>query len=133
MFRSPTRGEAILGSLQVTPALRSQLGGHAEGNRLPVLTVWFGMRWDAPAVDHQVQTEEPRRSTRVELVQDVSRTALTLSLVVFFVTTVLLGANVGNPLFVEEIVAYSTLAVAVSGFAYVQLGLTVARRMGDQL
>jgi hypothetical protein len=82
----------------------------------------------APALDSDLNSKERRRSTRMEKVRDVSRTALMLSLFVFFVTTVLLGANVGNPLLVEGIAAYSTLAVALSGFAYVLLGLSARRK-----
>jgi hypothetical protein len=90
------------------------------------------MGWYAPSVG-ELESEEQRRSLRVERARDISRTALTLSLFVFFVATVLLGANVGNPLLVEDIAACSTLGVALSGFAHVLLGLSVGRRKADRL
>jgi hypothetical protein len=54
-----------------------------------------------------------------------------IALIAFFVTTVLLGGNIGDPLLVEDIAAYVSLAAALSGIAYILLGFVVAQRRGD--
>jgi len=64
---------------------------------------------------------------RVERLRDVARTALGFSLGAFFVSVVSIGASIGDPAFVEGIASLSSLAIALSGFAYISLGLIAAR------
>ena len=62
----------------------------------------------------------------VERLREVARTALGLSLGAFFVSVVSIGASIGDPAFVEGIASLSSLAIALSGFAYIALGLSAA-------
>jgi hypothetical protein len=64
---------------------------------------------------------------RIERVRSIARTALVCSLVTFFVSVVLLGASLGDPVFAEGAASFSSLAVALSGFAYIALGLSAGR------
>jgi hypothetical protein len=63
----------------------------------------------------------------VERVRSVLRTALAGSLVTFFVAVVLLGAGIGDPVFAEGVASFFSLAIALSGFAYIALGLNAER------
>ena len=65
---------------------------------------------------------------RVERMRGVARTGLACSLVTFFVSVVLLGARIGDPVFAEGAASFSSLAIALSGFAYIALGLSAARQ-----
>ena len=51
---------------------------------------------------------------------------LALSLLVFFVSVVLIGAEIGDPVTAENVASLSSLAVALSGFTYISLGLMAA-------
>ena len=84
-----------------------------------------------PFARHRAMTSERRE--RVERVRSVARSVLAVSLVTFFVSVVLLGTGIGEPLFVEGVASYSSLAVALSGFACLALGLSGARRVRDSL
>ena len=64
---------------------------------------------------------------RIERLRGVSRTVLACSLVTFFVSVVLMGANIGDPVFAEGAASFSSLAVGLSGFAYIALGLSAER------
>jgi len=64
---------------------------------------------------------------RVERLRGVTRTALAFSLGTFFVSVVLMGASIGDPVFVEGVASLSSLAIALSGFAHIALGLSAAR------
>ena len=64
---------------------------------------------------------------RIERVRGVARTALACSLVAFVASVVLLGASIGDPVFAEGAASLSSLAVALSGFAYIALGLSAGR------
>ena len=64
---------------------------------------------------------------RVERLRGVARTVLACSLVIFFVSVVLLGASIGDPLVTEGAASFSSLAIALSGFVYIALGLSAGR------
>jgi hypothetical protein len=64
---------------------------------------------------------------RVERLRGVARTVLACSLVIFFVSVVLLGASIGDPLVTEGVASFSSLAIALSGFVYIALGLSTGR------
>ena len=64
---------------------------------------------------------------RVERLRGVARTALAFSLVTFFVSVVLMGASIGDPVFAEGAASFSSLVIALSGFAYIALGLSAER------
>ena len=64
---------------------------------------------------------------RVERLRGIARTALACSLVTFFVSVVLLGASIGDPVFAEGAASFSSLAIALSGSAYIGLGLSAGR------
>jgi hypothetical protein len=66
-------------------------------------------------------------SLRIERVRGVARTALACSLVAFFASVVVLGASLGDPVLAEGAASLSSLAVALSGFAYIVLGLSAGR------
>ena len=61
---------------------------------------------------------------RIDRLRGVSRTTLACSLVIFFVAVVLMGANIGDPVFAEDVASLSSLAIGLSGFAYIALGLS---------
>ena len=63
----------------------------------------------------------------IERLRTVTRIVLSLSLGTFFVSVVLMGANVGNPVRAEGVASLSSLAIALSGFAHIALGLSAAR------
>ena len=62
----------------------------------------------------------------VERLGEVMRTALGFSLGAFSVSVVLMGASIGDPVFVEGIASLSTLTIALSRFACIALGLSAA-------
>ena len=64
---------------------------------------------------------------RIERLRSAARTGLTFSLVTFFVSVVLLGATIGDPVLTEGGASLSSLAIALSGFAYIALGLSAER------
>ena len=64
---------------------------------------------------------------RVERLRGVTRTALACSLGTFFISVVLMSASIGDPVFVEGVASLSSLAIALSGFAHIALGLSAVR------
>jgi hypothetical protein len=64
---------------------------------------------------------------RMERLRGIARAVLACSLVAFFVSVVLLGASIGDPVLAEGAASFSSLAIALSGFAYIALGLTGGR------
>ncbi len=64
---------------------------------------------------------------RIKRLRSVARTALVFSLVTFFTSVILLGATIGDQLLAEGVASFSSLAVALSGFAYIALGLRAER------
>ena len=65
---------------------------------------------------------------RIERLRSVARTALAGSLVTFFVSVVLLGASICDPVLAENVASLSSLAIALSGFPYIALGLSAGAR-----
>jgi hypothetical protein len=65
---------------------------------------------------------------RAERLRSVARTVLTASLALFFISVVLLGLGIGDQRSLEEIPAYTSLAIALTGIAYIALGLKAAAR-----
>ena len=53
--------------------------------------------------------------------------ALGFSLGTFFLSVVLMGASIGDAMFVEGMASLSSLAISLSGFAHIALGLSAAR------
>jgi len=64
---------------------------------------------------------------RIERLRSVARTALACSLVTFFASVILLGATIGDQVVAEGVASFSSLAIALSGFAYIGLGLRAER------
>ena len=64
---------------------------------------------------------------RIERLRSVARMVLACSLVAFFPSVVLLGASIGDPVLAEGVASFSSLAIALSGFAYIALGLSAER------
>jgi hypothetical protein len=64
---------------------------------------------------------------RIERLRSVARAALAFSLVTFFASVVLLGATIGDQVLAEGVASFSSLAIALSAFAYIALGLRAER------
>ena len=64
---------------------------------------------------------------RIDRLRGIARTVLTCSLMAFFVSVVLLGASIGDPVFAEGAASFSSLAIGLSGFVYIALGLSAGR------
>ena len=64
----------------------------------------------------------------VERLRSVARTVLTASLALFFISVVLLGLGIGDQRSLEEIAAYTSIAIAFAGVAYIALGLKAPAR-----
>ena len=56
-----------------------------------------------------------------------AQTVLACSLLVFFVSVVLMGGEIGDPAFAEGVASLASLAIALSGFSYISLGLIAER------
>jgi hypothetical protein len=63
----------------------------------------------------------------VERLRTVAETVVVLSILTFFVSTVLLGGEIGDPVFAEDAASISSFALALSGFCYLSLSLIAAR------
>lgn len=64
---------------------------------------------------------------RIDRLRSFARTVLACSLPTFFVSVVLLGATIGDQELAEGVASLSSLAIALSGFAYIALGLSAER------
>ena len=53
---------------------------------------------------------------------------LVCSLLVFFVSVVLMGGEIGDPAFAEGLASLASLAIALSGFSSISLGLIATRQ-----
>ena len=63
----------------------------------------------------------------VERLRSVAHSGVALSLLAFFVSVILLGGEIGDPTFAEDLASISSLAIALNGFSYISLGLSAAR------
>ena len=63
----------------------------------------------------------------VERLRSVAHSGVALSLLAFFVSVILLGGEIGDPTFAEDLASISSLAIALNGFSYISLGLSSAR------
>ena len=70
---------------------------------------------------------------RAERVRSAALSGLALSLVAFFVSVVFLGLNMGDAAFMESVAACSSLAIALTGFTYIVLGLSASDRASTSL
>ena len=57
---------------------------------------------------------------------------LILSLITFFVAVVLMGGEIGDPTFAEDLAFLSSLAVALNGLGFLSLGWLAARLSSGQ-